>query len=381
MSDTAAIESKPRLILISGTAARLTDFQKNGFFNRQKKLLEEYAKYFDLEYYTSDVSDYSARLGIKHRPLPLSINVYGLRHVLFWLYLVWRAPSMRAPIRVFGVATPTLPLVKRLSGQKLIAGFQWDYARVTKANYTGAKRWLADTLQVAGLKSADVVICTTERLKDIVVREYRRAAEVIPNFVDTDVFHEAHEKEDYVLYAGRLHWAKGIEYLIRAFGLLKTEIPSARLTICGSGDHAPVLERLVEQEGVEGVSFLGVVPQDRLAQLMARAKAFVLPTVNYEGHPKALIEAMACGTACVATNVPGCRDILRHGETGLLVEPKNSIDLSEALLRLHKDENLTETLGRNAHAFALAHYSIEKTFLREVQLIHRLTGQGTSAPA
>jgi glycosyltransferase involved in cell wall biosynthesis len=367
---------KPRLILISGTAARLTDFQNSGFFNRQKRLLEEYAKHFDLEYYTSDATDYSVRLGIRHRPLPFNVNVYGLRHLLFWAYLMLRAPSMRAPIRVFGVATPVLPIVKRLSGQKLIAGFQWDYARVTGANYRGPKRWLAGTLQANGIKAADIVICTTERLRGIVAEKYKTPAEVIPNFVDTNVFHEAHEQEDFVLYGGRLHWAKGVEYLIRAFKLLKREIPGTRLIICGSGDYAPVLRKLVTDEGIANVDFVGVVGQERLAKLMARAKAFVLPTVNYEGHPKALIEAMACGTACVATNVPGNRDVLRDGDTGLLVQPENSVELYKALLRLEKGNHLRAALGRNARIFALDHYSVEKTLLKEVELIYRFTRQG-----
>lgn len=361
--------SKPRLILISGTDGRLVDFQRYGFFNRQKRLVAEYAKHFDIEYYTSDIQDFTQDITVTHRCLPLKIDIYGARHLLFWLYLVWKAPSMKAPIRMFGVAIPTLPLIKRLSGQKLIVGFQWDYASVTKANYGGLKRWLADTLQAIGLSSADLVICTTERLRRIVEEKYKKPAEVISNFVDTELFQRKTKKENFVLYAGRLHWAKGIEYLIRAFGRLNEQVHGTHLLICGEGDHGPALRQLVVNEGIADVDFLGVVPQDRLAELMARAKAFVFPTVNYEGNPKALIEAMACGTACVATNVPGNRDIITHNVNGLLVPPKDPDPLHRALSLLFVDEKLRAELGRNAHLFAVDNYSVERTVSREVQFI------------
>jgi len=363
------MRNKSKIILISGTAGRLVDFEKSGFFNRQKRLIAEYSTYFDVEYYTSDINDYSSELDVEHHPLPLKINIYGVRHLLFWLYLIWRAWHMEAPIRVFGVAIPILPLIKLLSGQKLIVGFQWDYASVTKANYSGLKRWLAGTLQAAGLKSADLVICTTEQLKEIVEKKYKKPVEIVPNFVDTELFQREPKKGNFVLYAGRLHWAKGIDYLIRAFGMLKKKVKNARLVICGDGDSAQALKKLTEDKSISDVDFLGVIGQDRLAHLMAQAKAFILPTVNYEGHPKVLIEAMACGTVCIATDIPGSRDLIDHRKNGLLVQPKDYKGLYEALTLIYKNENFRRSLEKNAYLYSIRNFSIKSTLKKEVKLL------------
>ena len=68
------MEDKPKLVLISGTAARLEDFEKSGFLNRQKRLIKEYVNHFEVEYYTSDIENYSSVLQVKHYPLPFHLR-------------------------------------------------------------------------------------------------------------------------------------------------------------------------------------------------------------------------------------------------------------------------------------------------------------------
>ena len=206
-------------------------------------------------------------------------------------------------------------------------------------------------------------------MKKIAEERYSKPAKVIPNFVDTENFRPAESKEDLILYAGRLHWSKGVEYLIKAYGLLKKDFPSTRLLICGGGDQRRSLALTVQENDIPDVEFMGVVDQEKLAHLMGLTKAFVLPTTTYEGHPKALIEAMAYGTACIATDVPGNRDVIGHMTNGLLVAPKDISSLYQALLLLHTDERLLKRLARNAYLFAVEHYSIKKTLLMEVQTI------------
>jgi glycosyltransferase involved in cell wall biosynthesis len=94
---------------------------------------------------------------------------------------------------------------------------------------------------------------------------------------------------------------------------------------------------------------------------------FILPTKGsgrMEGCPVALLEAMACGKACIATDIPGSRDLIVHGESGILVPPSNPQALAEAIRQLQADPELRARLGRNARQRVEGHFSIE----REVQL-------------
>lgn len=362
-------EHKPKIILISPTAGTLDQFEKCGFLIRQIALIQEYARYFEVDYYTSDVRDYSPLLGVRHHPLPIKLSAYGLRHLLFWIFLVVKAPFMDAPIRTFGVEIPTLPLIRKLSRQKVIAGFEWDYASTTRANYNGIKRWLANFVQACGFKGADLVVSTTDRLKGLVEMKYHKKAVVIPNFVDFNVFNKTPQKEDHIVYAGRLHWSKGIEFLLSAFKEVVRDFPSYRLIICGTGDSESSLRQKVVGESIPNVEFLGSVKQDRLARYMASAKAFVLPTLESEGHPRVLIEAMASGTACIATRVPGNKDVITDSVNGLLVEPRDSASIFAALSRILGDGTLRNRLESEAYNFAQK-YSFTDIFHSEVSLIN-----------
>jgi glycosyltransferase involved in cell wall biosynthesis len=359
---------KPRIILISPTAGSLEQFEKAGFLARQTALVQEYNKYFEVEYYTCDIRNYSELLNVRHRPLPLRVNAYGFRHVLFWAYLVAKAPFMNAPIRTFGVEIPTLPIVRRLSGQKVVAGFQWDYASQTRANYGGIKKWLANSLQRLGFRGADLVICTMDWLREIAEEKYGKRASVIPNFVDFRMFDRTDQKEDRIIYVGRLHWSKGIEFLLAAFKEVVRLFPGCRLLICGTGESDGSLRKMVADEEIPSVDFLGTVTQDLLAAHLARAKVFVLPTVTYEGHPKALIEAMACGTACIASRVPGNRDVIADGVNGLLVEPRDSAGIFRAISRILGDATVRNRLESEAYDFA-KRYSLTAVLRQEASLI------------
>jgi glycosyltransferase involved in cell wall biosynthesis len=362
-------EHKPKIILISPTAGTLAQFERAGFLGRQVTLIKEYGKRFQVEYYTSDITDYSGLLGVNHHPLPIKLNIYGLRHLLFWIFLVVKAPAMNALIRTFGVEIPTLPLVKILSGQKVIAGYEWDYASTTRANYGGIKKWLANFVQACGFRGADLVISTTDRLKGIAEMKYHRKAVVIPNFVDFNVFGKNPQKEDHILYAGRLHWSKGVDVLLSAFKEIVRDFPGCRLTICGTGDAESALRQKVAGESIPNVEFLGPVKQDKLAHYMARAKAFVLPTLESEGHPRVLIEAMASGTACIATRVPGSKDVITDNVNGLLVEPRDSGSIFAALSRILGDDTFRRKLESEAYAFA-QRYGLADVFREEVSLIN-----------
>jgi len=354
------MERRPSLTIIQSTHASLWGLQQSGLLDRHKRLLDEYNKMFHVVLYTCDETDYSTMLGVDHHPVPWLPRRFGWRHLVFYLWLIWRAPQMKGVIKVFGSNIPTLPLVKLLSRRPMIVTYQFDYAEQTRKNErTGLKHWLAPLLERFALSPADLVVVTAGWLEDKVRRVYHKETVLLPNWVDMSVLEQVGvgeaRDEAMILYCGRLHWSKGVNVLLSAFAGIKRQYPDARLVICGEGEEREDLEGQTKSLGVDSVEFQGRLPNSEVLRLMSAAAIFVLPTLTMEGHPKALIEAMACGAACIASNVPGNSDVIMDGETGLLVPPGNVDALAGTLNRLIKDSYLRKRLSsnaqRDAHAF------------------------------
>lgn len=335
---------KSKLILIQSTDCSIEDYIREGLFSRHKKLIDEYKQHFEVEYYTSDI--------------------------LYYLSLILRARKMNGVIRVFNSTIPVLQIVKRLSRQPVILSFQYDWAEVTRANYKGIKKWVSRITQVQAMKAADVVLCTTERLKEKAENYYKKKNTfIIPNYVDQDYFNRQHEKENIIFYAGRLFWAKGVDFLINAFVKLKGNNHfSYKLLIAGDGDEREHLIKLAGKYCNEDIVFLGNIDYYKVAEYMSKARIYVQPTVNMEGHPRALLEAISSACACIATNVDGNRDIIRNLENGILVNPKNEEELYHSIKKLIENEELCSYLAENAYKDS-KQYSISSVMKKEIKLL------------
>ena len=151
-------------------------------------------------------------------------------------------------------------------------------------------------------------------------------------------------------YLGRLKRYKGVDLIIRAFARLAH--PTAVLEIAGAGDHRPALEALVASLDLTArVRFLGFVTEAEKLALLRRAWAVALASPK-EGWGLTNVEAEACGTPVVASDSPGIRESVRHGETGFLVRHGDVAGLAEALGRFAGDPQLVASMGARARAFA-----------------------------
>ncbi len=154
------------------------------------------------------------------------------------------------------------------------------------------------------------------------------------------------------LYLGRLKRYKGVEFALRAVAAARQACADMTLDICGQGDDRARLERLAATLGVGGaVRFLGFVSDDEKLRLLRRAWAVVFPSPK-EGWGITNVEAAACGTPALASDSPGLRESVRHGETGYLVPHGDVPALTERILALAADPRLVERLGRAARSFA-----------------------------
>jgi glycosyltransferase involved in cell wall biosynthesis len=176
-----------------------------------------------------------------------------------------------------------------------------------------------------------------------------------------------------VAFVGRLLADKGIHALIRAQRLLRQRGSNVELLIAGTPDPANPASLTAEEAAAlnrePGVTWLGHV--DDIAALWARAHIAALPS-RREGLPMTLLEAAACGRPLVATDVPGCREIVRHGETGLLVPADDAAALADAIDKLARSPELRARYGTAARKLAVDRFSAAAIGRQTVDLYRSL---------
>jgi len=151
------------------------------------------------------------------------------------------------------------------------------------------------------------------------------------------------EDDPTILYIGRLERAKRPCDAIRAFDIIKNRLPNAKLWIIGDGPIRGQLEDLAGQD----VQFFGKVSDSEKLELMSRSHVLLVPYVR-EGWGLVVTEANACGTPAIGYNVPGLKDSIRDGETGLLTPENTPEALAKLTLELLQDNKLHHRLAQAA---------------------------------
>jgi glycosyltransferase involved in cell wall biosynthesis len=187
---------------------------------------------------------------------------------------------------------------------------------------------------------------------------------VIHNGVPLDVpRRRAHPGPVMLLSVGRLRAPKDFVTLVRAIPGLE-----AQLRIAGDGPDRAALEAEIERLGLQDrVELLGT--RTDIPELLANADVFVLATES-EGLPMSVLEAMAAGLPVVASAVGGVPEVVRDGETGALVPPRDSAALAEALGRIVADPALRDRLGEAGRQRVQSEFSLER-FEREHLELYR----------
>jgi len=247
-----------------------------------------------------------------------------------------------------GTGVPVCAIVPHLFGETAFEEASWAAA---------ATVWLAERpLGWAYRRAAFHAISESTR-DDLIARGVSpKRIRVIHPGVDSSHFSPggpgSRADQPTFLYVGRLKRYKGIGLAIRALALARRTRPDLRLEVAGTGDHRDDLERLAAGLGQEhAVTFHGFVSEARKLELLRAAWANVFPSPK-EGWGITVVEAAACGTPSLASDSPGLRDSVRHGETGFLV-PHGSVEaLAARMLEIAGDPALVSRLGAGARRFA-----------------------------
>lgn len=196
--------------------------------------------------------------------------------------------------------------------------------------------------------------------------------------VNTERFPVFPLPEEHVFgYLSRLNPEKGIAELLTAFADVHQAYPDAKLLLAGEPDgiqNTPaqqLLDRLCETGAADYRGEISDVPS-----FLKECRWFVFPSYR-EGTPRAVLEAMSCGRPVITTDAPGCKETVTHGYNGLLVPPRNTDALRDAMLAFCAAETDDETMGRNARTLAETKFNVfavNRTLVNEIKKLYRERG-------
>jgi glycosyltransferase involved in cell wall biosynthesis len=215
-------------------------------------------------------------------------------------------------------------------------------------NDTSWKRWM-----MRRVLSDTLVLAQSKEIRDDVLADFHDIdceIEVLGNAVSIP---DGIADGSGVLYVGRLAPKKGLEYLIEAMAEV-----DAQLTIVGDGPQRSRLERLAAETDAE-VIFEGEVDHDEVDDYYQTAAVFVLPSIEGEGMPNVILEAMAWGLPVVATDSGGVPTLIDDGSNGFLVSMRDPGTLADRINTLLADPQLRDKMGVNARTSVTLNHSWE----------------------
>ncbi len=226
---------------------------------------------------------------------------------------------------------------------------------------------LAHSIFKIGLELSDLIIFVSNAGKVSYESEFglsKKKKTVVYNGIAMDKLecgtnHSTPLDEPYkITYVGRLHYVKGVDYLIRAISLIKDKYKIS-VSIVGDGPEKNRLEKLAKEQGVDDiVTFEG--RHSNIIPFLKKTSVFVYPSVWHEVFGISLVEAMAFGIPCIANNVGGIPEVMRSGEYGFLTKETSDKALADALCSVlsileNKDKviELSESIKKNAEKFSI----------------------------
>lgn len=230
--------------------------------------------------------------------------------------------------------------------------------------YSGRERELYEKCDMA------LVSSKADRL--YIVNKYgidKKKIEILTNYIDCDKFKiskKYNDREDRFLFVGRLNEQKNLINLVKAFKKLNIGID-----IYGIGEMEDELRRLISPEN--DIMLKGAVPNDELAEIYNNYKYFILPSF-FEGMPKTLLEAMACGCVCLGTDIEGISEVIKDKENGYIIPGVSEKAILEVVSKMIMDDYAEENalISRNATEKICKNNSLENITKVEHRIIARL---------
>lgn len=373
------ILSDKKLVLFFTAGMSLKKWSDGGMLSREVRIYNELAKHFDKIYFLSyggeEESEYKNLLApnieLLQNKRRINLFIYSFIAPLIHGKAMKNADILKTN-QMLGSWTAVI--AKLFFRKKLVLRQGYQYSSTLKKKGKKLLSFIASIIEFFSYKLADGIIVTSQSIKDFIVKKYKIEQEkidVIPNYVDTEAFRPFESEKDAIraIFVGRFDKEKNLFSLIDAVKDL-----DIKLVLIGKGPLEGALKKKVKEEGIENVAFAGVIPNERLPEELNKSEIFMLPSL-YEGNPKTLLEAMACGLPVIGTNVVGIKEVVKHKENGYLCGTSAEV-IREATREVMTNENLRHNLAVNARDTIIKNYSSEKIVDKELKLYGRLLRGG-----
>ena len=201
-------------------------------------------------------------------------------------------------------------------------------------------------------RSAKILITQPEYInRSKYLYKYKNKIEVIPCGIDSNIYFQKNINKIpnqifFLSVLDKYHTYKGLDCLIKAIKIVKTKIPDIRLIVGGSGDLVKNYKFLAKKLELEkNVEFRGFIESDKLVDLYNQSELFVLPSTGIqEGFGIVLLEALACGTPVITTNIVGIAKEIKDNKCGIIIPCNDAEKLAQAIIRIIKNINLQKKM-------------------------------------
>lgn len=197
--------------------------------------------------------------------------------------------------------------------------------------------------------------------------KYRDKIEVIPNGVDVEKFQpkQASGNEDkstifFLSVLDEFHKYKGLDYLLEALKIVKNNVPDVKLIVGGKGVLLDHYQEMAASLGLkDNVEFAGFIPDEEIADYYSQASVFVLPSISslQEGFGIVALEALACQTPVVTTDIVGVAQDLKQIKGGIVIPPRDTHKLADAITQILSDAQMQKEMGQRGRKLVQEKYT------------------------
>ncbi len=258
-------------------------------------------------------------------------------------------------------------ILSKIKNKPLVVTYHNDIIGAGISNYIA--RFYNSTFLKLLLNRADKIIITQPSYlrSSAYLRDYQDKIEVIPNGVDVDIFQPKktlNNGNDYTIFflslLDEFHRYKGLDYLLRSLQIVKKEIPNLKLMVGGKGVLVDYYKEMAVSLGLgDNVEFKGFISDEDIVKYYNQANVFVLPSTSslQEGFGIVALEALSCQTPVITTDIVGVAEDLVEVNSGLVVPPKDSVKLAEAIIIILKDKKLQIEMGKRGRELVMEKYT------------------------
>ncbi|MDD3985701.1 MAG: glycosyltransferase family 4 protein [Methanobacterium sp.] len=270
-------------------------------------------------------------------------------------------------------------IISKYKKKPMVVTYHNDIVGSGFANYIA--KFYNSTALKSVLNNADKIIITQPNYikYSLYLDKYEDKIEVVPNGVDVEKFKSLKISKSkntlfFLSLLDEFHKYKGLDYLLKAILIVKNTIPDIKLVIGGKGSLLDYYHKMVVDLGlIKNVEFHGFIPEEKIVEYYNMSNIFILPSISslQEGFGIVVLEAMACETPVISTEIVGVAVDVKKSNSGIIIPPKDTKQLAEAIIKILNHKN-PEIMGSNGRKLVKEKYTWSEIAINTEKIYNKL---------